>query len=97
MGTPILVHVGITGLLFTALAVAIYGKRADATNNYRALILSTGYTVTWLVAILGSFLGSKTGLTTERIAFAIVASLFIGLPLYLAARLVFWMLKRHKR
>ncbi len=97
MGTIILALVGIPGLLLTAFLVAIYSNRADATNHYKALSLSIGYTVTWLVAILGAFLGSKTALTAERIAFAVIASLLIGLPLYPAVRLVFWLLKRRKR
>src|SRR5512141_690818 len=96
MGTLILALVGAPGLLLTAFVVAIYSKRADATDHYKALILSIGYTVSWQVAILGAFLGSKTALTMERLAFAVIASLLIGLPLYPGVRLVFWMLKRRK-
>lgn len=97
MGSLILVLVGVPGLILTAFAVAIYGKRADATDHYKALILSMGYTITWLVAILGAILGSKTAPTAERIAFTIIASLLIGLPVYPAARFLFWLLKRRKR
>jgi hypothetical protein len=97
MASLILALVGIPGLIITAFAVAIYSRRTDATDHYKALILSIGYTVSWLVAILGAFLGSGTGLTTGRIAFAVLASLLIGLPLYPAVRLWFWVLNSRKR
>lgn len=97
MGSLILVLVGVPGLIATAFAVAIYSKRVDATDHYKALILSLGYAITWLLAILGAMLGSKTALTTGRITFAVVSSLLIGVPLYLAARIVSWMRKRRKQ
>ncbi len=85
------------GFGLTAVSLGYYRKQGSITDNQEALILSIGFTITWLAAFFAPFLASKSrGPANSTIIFGIVLSVSTGLMTYLAARLMLWIKRRRK-
>ena len=97
MGTLYFVLAAATGFALTAISLAYFRKRRTPTHNQEAFILSIGFALTFLAAILLPFLATTAHFPqSSTIVFALVLSVGVGVMTYLGTRFLLWVRNRQK-